>query len=587
MPNPVAANDLSPISGSLQTSRISYGVETAGKNYGQNYNSATWYSDIPNNGEFYTIISDNYTANYYVSRSNAEGAYVEGGLPAVDEYSAPVFWVTAGTSSLDVITIVNGLPDRVGQVPFNSGSQALNWIASSSNYFAVGPDYYEQIDADELVLYLQGNQVISYPTTGSSWYDISGYGTNGTLINGPTFNSSLGTIFLDGVDDFVTCSITNIAPTTFNNQDITFEMLCNTTTNDNVYHTLMYVTSPNAGSGNYADITLGQWRNGLQNGSFYWQVSTLVQSYLIDSSTTYTSTNIATGKFFHVVGTWSKNGASYTGTLYVNGTSVASSNSSISTYTASDATKAYIGNDIYNSYRQGNINNSKIYSKALSAAEVAQNYYGGPIVTNNLVFAIDAGNLVSYPKSGTTAYDLTGNTNANLRNGTGFSSKDGGTWTFDGTNDSIDVSGVYDFSISQAVTVECWAQSDNPLWNDNGYLVSRRPQFIIHPNSGTNVVNFYVSIGGSFSFVSVAVSDITKWHHYVLTYDGNDLKAYVDGILAGSASLGPGLDSDTGVVEIGKDDGLGRFLDGNIASVRLYDTALTSDEVLQNYNATK
>jgi hypothetical protein len=79
MPNPVAVNDLSPISGSLQTSRISYAVETAGKDYGQDYNGTTWYSDIPQNGSQYTIISDNYTANYYVSRSNAEGAYVEGG----------------------------------------------------------------------------------------------------------------------------------------------------------------------------------------------------------------------------------------------------------------------------------------------------------------------------------------------------------------------------------------------------------------------------------------------------------------------------------------------------------------------------
>jgi hypothetical protein len=155
MPNPVAVNDLSPISGSLQTSRISYAVETAGKDYGQDYNGTTWYSDIPQNGSQYTIISDNYTANYYVSRSNAEGAYVEGGLPAVDEYSAPVFWLTAGTSSLDIITIVNGLPDRIGQIPFNSGSQALNWVASSSNYFAVGPPY-EQIDANNLGLYVNG-----------------------------------------------------------------------------------------------------------------------------------------------------------------------------------------------------------------------------------------------------------------------------------------------------------------------------------------------------------------------------------------------------------------------------------------------
>ena len=56
MPNPVAVNDLSPISGSLQTSRISYAVETAGKDYGQAYNGTTWYSDIPQNGSQYTII---------------------------------------------------------------------------------------------------------------------------------------------------------------------------------------------------------------------------------------------------------------------------------------------------------------------------------------------------------------------------------------------------------------------------------------------------------------------------------------------------------------------------------------------------
>ena len=202
MPNPVAVNDLSPISGSLQTSRISYAVETAGKNYGQNYNSTTWYSDILQNGSQYTIISDNYTANYYVSRSNAEGAYVEGGLPAVDEYSAPVFWLTAGTSSLDIITIVNGLPDRRGQIPFNSGSQALNWIISSSNYFAVGPPY-EQIDADNLGLYINSGQIISYPTTMSAWYDISGQNNRFTLTNGPTFSAAnLGSIVFDGTNDY-------------------------------------------------------------------------------------------------------------------------------------------------------------------------------------------------------------------------------------------------------------------------------------------------------------------------------------------------------------------------------------------------
>ena len=605
MPNPVAVNGLSPISGSLQTSRVSYGVETAGKNYGQNYNGSNWYSDIPNNGQFYTIISDNYTANYYVSRSNAGGAYVEGGLPAVDEYSAPVFWVTPGTSSLDVITIVNGLPDRIGQIPFNSGSQALNWIASSSNYFAVGPPY-EQIDADELVLYLQANQVISYPTTGSSWYDISGYGTNGTLINGPTFNSSLGTIFLDGVDDFVTCSITNIAPTTFNNQDITFEMLCNTTTNNDAYHTLMSVSDPNHPSGNYAEITLGQWRNGLQNGSFYWQIDTTVQSYLIDSSTTYTSTNIATGKFFHVVGTWGKNGASYRGTLYVNGSQVAATNSAISTYTASNATKVYIGTDKYGSPRQGNINNSKIYSKALTAAEVAQNYYGGPIVTDGLVYALDAGNLVSYPKSGTAWYALTGSANGALTNGPVFSPIDGGYIDFDGADDYVGFGnnilfpGVSLNGTISELTIDVWVN-----WNQfcvggaldeiiswwatgtqtysDGFLGSS----IVGAYSPTNPGLRFGDDWGNTGVTFTAATDVNKWWHIVAVKSSNNAYIYINGELRATkgGALDWGFNNYAYVAAHG--GGATEFLDGKIASLRLYNKALTASEVLQNYNATK
>ena len=53
MSTPVTVNDLTPISGSVQTSRISYAVEPAGKNYGQNYGGKNWYSDIPNDGKCY------------------------------------------------------------------------------------------------------------------------------------------------------------------------------------------------------------------------------------------------------------------------------------------------------------------------------------------------------------------------------------------------------------------------------------------------------------------------------------------------------------------------------------------------------
>jgi hypothetical protein len=441
----------------------------------------------------------------------------------------------------------------------------LNWIASSSNYFAVGPDYYEQIDADSLLFYVDANQVISYPTTQSTWYDLSGNTNNATLGSGVTFNSN-GWINFDGTQT----SNYNVA-VPINRGQLGKTMSVEATfkydgTSGAGYRPIIGGNDPGSSTEFFIGKNSGNSNFGVQDGNY--------------DGSFVTSYNVFDGRWHHMVYTYNNN----EGKLYLDGIL-----RNTGTFTkCNDAEQIYIGAEVQEGYWwHGNISQTKYYIKTLSASDVAQNYYGGPIVTDGLVFAIDAGNLVSYPKSGTTAYDLTGNTNANLRNGTGFSSNDGGTWTFDGTNDFIDVSGVYDFSISQAVTVECWAQSDNPLWNDNGYLVSRRPQFIIHPQSGTNVVGFYVRIGGSFSFVDVTVSDITKWHHYVLTYDGNDLKAYVDGIFGGSTSPGPGLDSDTGVVEIGKDDDFSRFLDGNIASVRLYDTALTSDEVLQNYNATK
>ena len=595
MPNPVAVNDLQPISGSLQTSRVSYGVETADKNYGQNYNSTTWYSDIPNNGQFYTIISDNYTANYYVSRSNAEGAYVEGGLPAVDEYSAPVFWTTVGTSSLDVITIVNGLPDRVGQLPFNSGAEALNWVASSSNYFAVGPDYYAQIDADNLQLYLDANQIISYPTTQSTWYDLSGYETNGTLTNGPTFNPALGTIYLDGVDDYVVCNLDASEAAIFNDKDITFEILCNTTTNNDAYHTLMDVSDINHPSGNYAQITLGQWRNGLQNGSFYWQIDTTVQSYLIDSDNEYKSKEIATGKFFHVVGTWGKNGASYRGTLYVNGSQVAATNSAISTYIASNTTKVYIGTDKYGSPRQGNVNNAKIYSKALTATEVSQNYYGGPIVTGSISGSYNAGNLVSYTPGTTTTYNMAANIiSGSLQNGVGYNPANGGYWSFDGVDDRILLEGstqnAWILNSAPAWTVNAWVRVPNGSSTSSGLgyqgilsNTSGGPIYSVFQVANSTIAYSHYNGAWLSEYGSIPVND-GDWHMLTWVNESNNITFYVDSTPDGTV--------DSSISGVGWLDvignSLGTALLGDIASVQINKgKAFTADEVLQNYNATK
>jgi hypothetical protein len=66
--------------------------------------------------------------------------------------------------------------------------------------------YYGGIVTNGLILDLDAAKKDSYPGTGTAWNDISGNRNNGTLTNGPTFNSSNGgSIVFDGVDDYVSC----------------------------------------------------------------------------------------------------------------------------------------------------------------------------------------------------------------------------------------------------------------------------------------------------------------------------------------------------------------------------------------------
>jgi hypothetical protein len=79
-------------------------------------------------------------------------------------------------------------------------SGILNGNVIGNGRFVFGPDFV----TNGLVIYLDAANKTSYPGSGTIWYDISGNGNNGTLVNGPTFSSSNGGIFVfDGVNDYV------------------------------------------------------------------------------------------------------------------------------------------------------------------------------------------------------------------------------------------------------------------------------------------------------------------------------------------------------------------------------------------------
>lgn len=217
--------------------------------------------------------------------------------------------------------------------------------------------------------------------------------------------------------------------------------------------------------------------------------------------------------------------------------------------------------------------------------------YNSQIVKDGLVLYLDAGNAKSYVGSGTSWNDLnkTG-TVGTLTNGPVFESTNGGMITFDGTNDYVSVSPAYNFSTSNQLTATIWAKSAVSTWNQYGMLMSKRDQLVIHPNISTKDVSYYVNTTtGAWQAASITVSDITIFNQYTMTYVGGTIYAYLNGSLITSQSgVGNTLSSDAGDMYIGWDDGIGgRILNGSVGMAMTYNRALTSDEVLQNYNTTK
>jgi hypothetical protein len=119
--------------------------------------------------------------------------------------------------------------------------------------------------------------------------------------------------------------------------------------------------------------------------------------------------------------------------LYING-EVVDTDTNTQTFTGGTAVRIAAYTNAANLFN-GQISTAQVYNRVLSDAEIATNYYQGPIVTNGLVFAVDAGNLVSFENGTTTAHSLTGSIDGTLTNGVAFNSGNGGTWNFDGVDD--------------------------------------------------------------------------------------------------------------------------------------------------------
>jgi len=221
-------------------------------------------------------------------------------------------------------------------------------------------------------------------------------------------------------------------------------------------------------------------------------------------------------------------------------------------------------------------------------------YRNGPkIVTDGLVLCLDAAISKSYPGSGTTWYDLSGNGhNGTLVNGVGFNSGERGSMTFDGTNDRINfaTSPKFDFGTGN-FSIQVWYNIQYHTTYHHFWTFGNQYHFgfkVARPDAyDPNIYLYTSSTGGTGDTIS-AIATLDKWQMASAVRDGDNVSIYIDADNKGTKTgwLNADIDGSTNAGAIGW-GWSSEYTKGNIAQVKIFNKALSSDEIRQNFNATR
>ena len=211
--------------------------------------------------------------------------------------------------------------------------------------------------------------------------------------------------------------------------------------------------------------------------------------------------------------------------------------------------------------------------------------YAGPnVVESGLVLHLDAANSRSYPGSGTSWTDLSGNSNnVTLTNGPAFSSANKGSIVFDGSNDYVDCGktatqlGVYDADY----TFDAWVyptnlDSDKTIFGTN-QTASRQGLHLVFRGGTIYQGHFGADFG-------IGSATINAWNNISYTYvkSSSSASIYKNGVFQGSGTIASFIGT-TNIL-------IGRwannyYFSGTGSNYKIYNRALTAAEIAQNFNA--
>jgi hypothetical protein len=525
--------------------------------------SYRWWNGIDVTSSQYLIYSDTFTT----SATTAANA-------------TPAAWSTPDLADQSLLNLINTLPERVGKLPFTYLPVALQWIQSTGRYFLT-KNGYENIVTDGQVLNLDAGWYLSYSGTGTNWKDLSSKNNNLTLVNSPLLKTDNSVYFsFDNTDDFGYIDVTSGSGLGDSNSNT----LC------------MWVKNIN---NNF--LMTGQYGSHFGYGFYSGGLLKNSTGQAGPSITPYYNKSYWT----HLTAVWDS-GNSQT-RLYINGELTGTS--SVSYFSNANGGRLVIGG-AYNSnntlIKEGSVDIACYhqYNRVLTTTEITQNFnaqktrFGltaDTIVTSGLTLNLDAGSVISYPTTGTSWYDVSGNNyNGTLNNGPTFvSSGMSSSFILDGTDDYISIpngftnmfKGKTYWTASIWIKVNSWGSSNDqyPVLVSIGANQGQYGELYLEIG---NAGQYYFAYAGDFSTGSLT-TNLNQIYNLVYMKDGSNFKVYSNGVL---------IETTTGKTNVSNVDGdlwLGRFktfdfdLNGNMYNFSMYNRALTNSEVLQNYNALK
>ena len=283
--------------------------------------------------------------------------YYNGITPPAGGFTIYLNKETSGPSIYTVSTEAQlvSLTNTIGAQSFTTSGQCLNWFATQTDKMVFNIDY-PAIVTDGLVFNVDAGFTPSYPTINTTWYDLSGYGNNGTLTNGPTYSTSGGgSIVFDGIDD--RCPVENQNFNSTTSSSFTIEIVYKRNSSTPGSAKALY----SMGAGGTSNARIFFWFDDDGNGrmAINYYTQTGFDRYI--ELTRSLDTN-----FHYAVQVVDKNTLLMTG--YFDG--VNKGTGTIESSSTSDNVFKIAGNNSCNT----TIAFVRIYNRALTSAEVLQNY---------------------------------------------------------------------------------------------------------------------------------------------------------------------------------------------------------------------